>query len=155
MVPNFSLFYSELALIVISLWLIVLSVLLFKSIRHYQRLTQGVGKKKLREILEDILSSQKVTEEETKKLVAKFEDHFEKSKKHLQKIGLVRYNPFSDTGGDQSFIIALLDDKNDGLVISSLHSREVTRIFAKPVKNGKGEHYELSAEEKKAIKKAS
>ena len=71
---------------------------------------------------------------------------------HIQKIGLVRYNPFAETGGNQSFCLSLLDEHDSGLVISSLHSRETTRVYAKPVKNGKATGYDLSDEEKKAIK---
>ena len=69
-------------------------------------------------------------------------------------MGLVRYNPFAETGGDQSFCLSLLDGNNNGLVISSLHSRENTRIYAKPVKKGKAANYDLSTEEKEAVKKA-
>jgi hypothetical protein len=71
----------------------------------------------------------------------------------IQKVGVVRFNPFSDVGGNQSFVIALLDSKNSGLVISSLHGREGTRVYAKPVSAGKSEHH-LSTEEIQAIKKA-
>lgn len=71
----------------------------------------------------------------------------------LQKIGVVRYNPFADTGGDQSFAIALLDPNGNGLVLSSLHSRTETRVFAKPVQGGRS-RYPLSDEEQDAIKKA-
>lgn len=73
---------------------------------------------------------------------------------HIQKIGLSRFNPFKDTGGDQSFILALLDGKDTGVVISGLYSRAGTRWFAKKVVNGKGVEYELSEEEKKTIKEA-
>ena len=69
----------------------------------------------------------------------------------LQHIGLVRFNPFEDTGGDQSFAIALLDDRRDGIVLSSLHGRAYTRIFSKPVENG-GSRHNLSDEEAQAIK---
>jgi hypothetical protein len=69
----------------------------------------------------------------------------------LQHIGLVRYNPFEDTGSDQSFAIALLDGERDGIVISSLHGRANTRVFAKPVQGGASPHA-LSAEEEQAIR---
>ena len=71
----------------------------------------------------------------------------------IQKVGVVRYNPFSDTGGDQSFAIALLDSLGNGLVVSSLHSRTDTRVFAKPVQSGRS-RYPLSDEEQDAIRKA-
>ena len=71
----------------------------------------------------------------------------------IQKVGVVRYSAFSDTGGDQSFAIALLDSEGSGIVVSSLHSRADTRVFAKPVQAGRS-RYPLSDEEQDAIKKA-
>jgi hypothetical protein len=75
------------------------------------------------------------------------------SQRTIQKVGVIRYNPFSDTGGDQSFAIALLDALGNGVVLSSLHSRTDTRVFAKPVHSGRSK-YQLSDEEQDAIKKA-
>ena len=69
----------------------------------------------------------------------------------IQHVGLVRFNPFEDTGSDQSFAIALLDGERDGVVISSLHGRANTRIFAKPVQGGVSNHA-LSDEEERAIR---
>lgn len=71
----------------------------------------------------------------------------------VQKVGVIRYNPFADAGGDQSFAIALLDAEGNGLVVSSLHSRTETRVFAKPVRAGRST-YPLSDEEQQAVKKA-
>ncbi len=71
----------------------------------------------------------------------------------IQKVAVVRYNPFSDTGGDQSFAIALLDSLGNGLVVSSLHGRTETRVFAKPVQGGRS-RYALSDEEQDAIRRA-
>jgi len=76
------------------------------------------------------------------------------SKKSISKVGLVRFNPFDDMGGDQSFTLALLDHNNSGVIITSLHTRENTRIYAKPVKNGEGQSMSLSKDEKLAIVKA-
>jgi hypothetical protein len=75
----------------------------------------------------------------------------ERSRGSLQHIGMVRFNPFEDTGSDQSFAIALLDDRRDGMVLSSLHGRANTRLFAKPVENGESKHA-LSTEEAQAIR---
>jgi hypothetical protein len=75
------------------------------------------------------------------------------SQRTIQKVAVIRYNPFSDTGGDQSFAIALLDSLGNGVVISSLHSRTDTRVFAKAVQSGRS-RYQLSDEEQDAIKKA-
>ena len=89
--------------------------------------------------------------EEIKK---EFKKISEESKICIKKVGIVRYNPFSNTGSDQSFSIALLDGDNNGMVITSLYSRDGNRVYAKPVNNAKSE-YSLSEEENKAIKKAN
>lgn len=70
------------------------------------------------------------------------------------KVNLVRFNPFNDLGGDQSFILVLLDEQQNGVVVTSLHSRDRTRVYAKPIKNGQGDNVSLSREEKLAIVKA-
>ena len=98
--------------------------------------------------LNNHLKESKTTLTDLKKIV---ESHQRSSLKHLQKSGFVRFNPFTDSGGDQSFALAILNGHNDGFVISSLHSRDQTRTFAKPVKAGVGEKFELSKEEKLAI----
>src|SRR5450830_1385502 len=72
---------------------------------------------------------------------------------HYARQGLVRFSPFEDTGGNQSFALALLDESDDGLVISSLHSRTGTRIYAKAVTNGKADATP-SPEETQAIDEA-
>ena len=75
------------------------------------------------------------------------------SQQSIQKVGVVRFNPFADTGGDQSFAVALLDAAGNGVVLSSLHGRADTRIFAKQVQAGRSKHA-LSDEEQDAIRKA-
>jgi len=75
------------------------------------------------------------------------------SQQSIQKVGVVRFNPFTDTGGDQSFAVALLDAAGNGVVLSSLHGRADTRIFAKSVQAGRSKHA-LSDEEQAAIRKA-
>ena len=75
------------------------------------------------------------------------------SQRSIQKVGVIRFNPFADTGGDQSFAVALLDADGNGVVLSSLHGRADTRIFAKPVQGGRSKHA-LSDEEQDAIRKA-
>jgi len=77
----------------------------------------------------------------------------EQGRRAVQRVGLVRYNPFEDTGGNQSFALALLDSKSDGVVISSLHSRQQTRLYVKQIAGGKSETA-LSDEETQALKKA-
>lgn len=76
-----------------------------------------------------------------------------KLKKSIRGLETVRFNPFPDQGSNQSFAIGMLNEEGDGLVISSLYSRERMSVFAKPVKGGTS-IYELSAEEKEALRKA-
>jgi hypothetical protein len=75
-------------------------------------------------------------------------------RKAFQRVGLVRYNPFEETGGNQSFALALLDSAGDGWVLSSLHARSGTRVYAKAIKAGRGDAA-LSDEETAAIRQAT
>ncbi|MBR3254894.1 MAG: DUF4446 family protein [Clostridia bacterium] len=71
----------------------------------------------------------------------------------IQKIGMVRYSAFRDTGSDLSFALALLDRENNGVILNGIYSREMSNIYAKPVKKGETT-YTLIDEEKQALKKA-
>lgn len=71
----------------------------------------------------------------------------------FQRVGLIRYNPFEETGGNQSFALALLDAAGDGWVLSSLHARSGTRVYAKAIKAGRADAA-LSEEETAAIQQA-
>lgn len=75
------------------------------------------------------------------------------TRRSVQRVGFVRYNPFEDTGGDQSFALALLDGQGNGVIFSSLHMRTATRFYAKPVKGGTS-LLSLSDEEVTALKQA-
>jgi hypothetical protein len=71
-----------------------------------------------------------------------------------QKISIVRFNPFGDTGGDQSFVLAVLDALDSGYVLTSIHGREGTRVYVKPIDHRKSK-YPLSEEEKQALNQAA
>ena len=72
--------------------------------------------------------------------------------KCIKKIGMVRYNAFRDTGSDLSFTLALLNEYNDGIVLNGIYARDMSNIYAKPIKDGKSE-YKITPEEQKAIEK--
>lgn len=74
--------------------------------------------------------------------------------KSIQKVGVVRFNPFKDTGGDQSFSVAVLDAQNNGFLLSSLFTRESSRVYTKPIADGQSS-YPLTEEEKEAIRIAT
>jgi Protein of unknown function (DUF4446) len=76
-----------------------------------------------------------------------------KLKKSIRGLETIRFNPFPDQGSNQSFAIGMLNEEGDGVVFSSLYSRERMSVFAKPIKNNNSE-YELTTEEKEALKKA-
>jgi len=71
----------------------------------------------------------------------------------VQKVGFLRFNPFADTGGDQSFAAALLDRDDNGFVISSLYARTGVRVYAKEIANGRSKH-PLSDEEETVLQRA-
>lgn len=137
--------------------LILSSISVFLFYRIYsilKMLKTSDDQRSINNVLSDLdnhLKESKTTVVDLKKIV---ESHQRSSLKHLQKFGLVRFNPFTNTGGDQSFTLAILNGHNDGFVINSLHSRDQTRTFAKSVKAGLGQKFELSKEEKLAIEKA-
>jgi hypothetical protein len=110
-------------------------------------------KKKEPKNLKEILVNLRNLEGNIEKIFQEIEKIKEENKFSVQKIGIVRFNPFSEVGGDQSFSVALLDGNNDGIVITSLYSRGENRVYGKPIKKGQSE-YSLSKEEKEAIEKA-
>lgn len=70
----------------------------------------------------------------------------------VQKVGVVRYNPFDEVGGDLCFALAMLDERNNGVVLNSIYSREGCYTYAKPILDGKSEKYKLASEEEQALK---
>lgn len=113
-------------------------------------------KNKKTEEPENIKDVLKVFEElkiENAKIRQELKSLKEISKSCFSKFSAIRYNPFSNIGGDQSFSITLLDGKNSGFILTSLFTNEGSRIYSKPVKDGKSD-YELSQEEKKSLEEA-
>ncbi len=104
--------------------------------------------------LKEILAQFKELEKSFEGVAKKLEDLQKESRFFVQKVGIVRFNPFSEVGGDQSFSIALLDGQDSGLVITSLYTREGNRVYGKPIKKSESK-YLLSDEEKQAIAQAN
>lgn len=120
--------------------------------KNYSIFTQGVHKKTLEDVLTNIVKEQKLAKKDIAFLMDRCDNIESKGLLYIQKIGLLRFNPFKDTGGDQSFILSLIDAKDSGVVITGLYSRSGTRWYAKKVINGKGVDHELSEDEKKSLK---
>jgi hypothetical protein len=117
---------------------------------QYQHLMTGTSGGNLEEILNDHVAQMRDTAERVERVEAlarRLEQSGHRSFRHW---GVVRFNPFHDTGGDQSFAIALTDGHGNGIALSSLHARDVTRVYAKPLENWKSS-YPLTDEEQQAI----
>ena len=134
------------------LWTILLSIFLVRLMTHYQSLTRGLSQKDLISALNNFIAKTAANQE----AIESVKDHLAKevaaNQLHLQKVGFLRFNPFTDTGGNQSFILSLLDENGTGVVISSLHSRENTRIYAKAIDKGQCPDQVLSKEERLVIR---
>ena len=121
--------------------------------RRLRRITQGDGGRSLEGVLEAHLERVQQVSHDVEGLVARAAVLEADSRRAFSRVGFVRFNPFEDTGGNQSFALALLDSREDGVVISSLHSRGATRVYAKAMSGGKSEG-PLSDQESKAIEQA-
>jgi hypothetical protein len=117
---------------------------------QYQHLMTGTSGGNLETMLNDHIAKVRETEarvNEVDRLARRLEKAAYFS---LQHMGMVRFNPFHDTGGDQSFAVALVDGHGNGMVLSSLHGRDATRVYAKPLQKWEST-YSLTDEEKQAI----
>jgi hypothetical protein len=139
-------------LILVTIWLALLTFYLRRMVRNYSVFTQGVHKKTLEDVLTNMVNAQKVTKKDIAFLMERCDNIESKGLLYIQKIGLLRFNPFKDTGGDQSFVLSLIDAQDSGVVITGLYSRSGTRWYAKRVFKGKGVDHELSDDEKKSLK---
>jgi hypothetical protein len=132
-------------------------VLIFLFLRTRKKINIFMKGTKVMDVEEVVMEQNKIIKE-VKNDIKKLYDHDKELQKicdiSITKVGVVRFNPFKDVGGDQSFAIALLNSNDDGLVISSLYTREGTRVYTKPIEMGKSASYNLSEEEQEAIKKA-
>jgi hypothetical protein len=152
---NLAFAFGVLAALVIVLLVVVIlqQRRLGKAVRAYRELVRDEAGGSLHDRLAGSAEQAVRASERMGQIEALYAGIDDRSRRSLQHIGIVRFNPFEDTGSDQSFAIALLDDARDGIVISSLHGRANTRLFAKPVNDGASTHT-LSDEEAEAIRLA-
>jgi len=149
--PIFLIFLAIMAVLV--LWNFFLHFHLWQIKKKLKIFFNGKKASDLEGVLFEEIKRLKKSETEIKKLIKSSKVLEKMASQSIQKIAVVRFNPFKETGGDQSFVIALLDWHDNGLVISSLYSREGTRIYSKPIKAGQSK-YPLTKEELEALKKA-
>jgi hypothetical protein len=139
---------------IIFVWLGIASYYLYKLINSYTFFTRGVQKKTLEGVLTNLVRQTETTKEDIANIMKRYDTMEKNELVHIQKIGLLRFNPFKDTGGDQSFILVLTDANDTGVMLTSLYSRAGTRWYAKRIEKGKGVEHALSDEEKKALQAA-
>ena len=136
------------------LWLVFLQIRTGAMIRNYRRFLNGASAGNLEEIMSMHVGRINQHEQRLGEIDQDVEALDRVLSTAIQRVGVVRFNPFDETGGDQSFAIALLDQHGNGMVLSSLHSRAETRVYAKPVEAGRSS-YALSREEEQALAQAS
>jgi hypothetical protein len=137
-------------LVGIVIWL---ALRLRRAEKGYRALTAGTSAGNLETILQEHLLQVRQATERVSELNALTHQMEYASRSHIQHLGFLRFNPFRDSGGDQSFAVALADQDGHGVVISSLHGRDSTRVYAKPLKSWESS-YPLTDEERQAIRQA-
>lgn len=147
------------ALVLAGILLVVMLVMQSMRItalrKRMDQLTGGTAEGNLEDVLIAHLDSVHAVGQELDELMARVAVLESSARHHFGRQGLVRFNPFpvSDTGGNQSFALALLDETDNGFIVTSLHSRNGTRIYAKAVVSGKVDA-QMSEEENQALEEA-
>ena len=136
------------------LWLLILTWQLYKTKNHYRFLVKKTGKGNLDEIIEKMLKNDEHFFGEIQKISHNLIAVTDRLKLSIQKIGLLKFNPFERDGIGQSFVMSLLDDKETGVIINFIQTKDGLRVYPKKVKEGKGLDYDLTDEEKKVIEKS-
>lgn len=141
--------------------IIILAILYISSVINLRKLRVSYLKfmnklgngNNLEEMMKNYIKKVKEVETKNEEIISFCKVLDENMKKCTQKIGIVRYNAFKDTGSDLSFSLAILDDYNNGVVLNGIYARDSSNIYAKPIENGESK-YVLSNEEKEAINRA-
>ncbi len=139
---------------IIGILLIFIALIIHLEIR-IKNLLGGTDAKNIEEGMKVLREELKAMQAFSEKASAHFFNIEKRLRKSVQSVETIRFNPFKGTGagGNQSFSTSFLNENGDGVVISSLHSRDRISIFSKPIKNFSSE-YEMSEEEKDVVKKA-
>ncbi len=146
--------FAYVAVAVLLFWVGILSFLIWKQNNFLKSLFPKSGEREIRVKFEEVLKKVEDSGRNLESLKDKLSAVEGLGLKHIQRVELLRYNPYGDTGGDQSFTICLLNGQGSGLVVTSLHARSGTRVFAKPVLEGKASQYQFSREEEEVVRKA-
>ncbi len=141
-------------LIIILFIMVIISLSSLSKLEHrFRKLSRGVDNKNIEELINGYMDKIEEIEREGREIKALYDGMDKRIKGCLQKVSVVRYRAFEDVGSDLSFSVAALDDKNNGLILTGLFGRHESTTYAKPVDGGIS-RYELSSEEKQALKEA-
>jgi len=149
-----SLIGAAVVVILLLVWNIFLQINISRVKKNQKELFSGKSGVDLEKIILDHGKNLKELDRDIQDLYGISNRIHNLASRSVHKVGMVRFNPFKDLGGDQSFSIALLDGQNNGMVISGIHTREGNRVYAKPVEKGKAVKHPLTEEEMEAIQKA-
>jgi type II secretory pathway pseudopilin PulG len=138
---------------VLLVWIATIEYRLLRLTRTLRVLFAGRTGADLEQVLREYMERMDRTDEMIKQFNERATAIEERTPFTVSHVGVVRFNPFADKGGDQSFAVALLDGHSDGVVFSGLHSRADVRVYAKPIVGG-GSTYPLTEEEAEAINRA-
>ncbi len=140
--------------VILLIAMVIAIVKILKLNKKYNVFIKKLGNgKNIEEDLETYMYRVEKVEKQNLEIVTDISDLNKVLRNCIQKVGIVRYSAFKDTGSDLSFALALLDESNNGVVLNGIYSREMSNIYAKPVKNGQST-YTLSDEEQEALQKA-
>lgn len=140
----------SLILFVISIIALVKSINLKKRIDKFLRPTSQ--NHNIEAMLLDYLEQVKKMNAQHSDIMAYVENLNARVLNCIQKVGIVRYNPFDEVGGDLCFALAMLDERNNGIILNSIYSRDGCYTYAKPILNGESAKYKLANEEEEALK---
>lgn len=148
--------FVGLSIIISLISLLLLAVNVWRTgriVKNYRALMRGMQDKNLEDLLNTHLNRVKLALERVDDVELTCRKVQLMAEKSLQKVGVIRFNAFQDTGSDLSFAVALMDSHGDGAVISTIFARDESRTYAKPLDKGTS-RYPLSEEEMQAVRKA-
>lgn len=131
---------------VLLIWNIILTVSLSRMKGKYKKMMRGSSNKNLEQMMADYMTSIDTTVGRIEILNREMVHLKEQTDRCIQKFNIIRYNAFSDSGSDLSYSIAMLDNFNNGAIITSIYGRNESVTYAKPIENGSSK-YPLSVEE--------
>lgn len=131
-------------------WLFFLSLIVFRIRNHYLNLIKNTKKQNLDEILDFLLKKNHDLAGNLSLIEEKLKKEILRERFNLKKINIVRYSPF-ERGSDQSFVLGIFDEEDNGFILNFIYTKEGLRVYPKIIKGGKGVNYQLTEEEKKTV----